>query len=127
VPLPSSITLTTSSVKVSWNSSTGGSVNLTANVTSSNKAPGGTVNFRVDGLRGYSASSPVAGGIAQLQLTGLSVGIHTLTAQYSGDASTIGSQTKGSLNIAVTGQTGIGIQASTGGLFHSTGVNFNLQ
>jgi len=125
-PVPTSITLTSSSVKVPWNTSSGGSVNLTANVTSS-KTPAGTVNFLVDGSNGFSVSSPVVGGIAQLQLTSLSVGIHTITAQYSGDVNTLGSQTKGSLNIAVTGSTGFGVQAHTGGLFHTIGVNFNLQ
>lgn len=101
-------------------------MNLTANVTSS-KTPGGTVNFFIDGLNGFGASSPVVGGVAQLQLTGLSVGIHTITAQYSGDANTLSSQTKGSLNVAVTGQTGVGVRANTGGLIHTIGVNFNLQ
>jgi hypothetical protein len=125
-PVPSSITLTTSSVKVPWNNVSGGSVNLTANVTSS-KTPSGTVTFSIDGSVGFSANSPVVGGVAQLQLTNLSVGIHTLTAQYSGDANTLSSQTKGSLNIAVTGQTGVSVQANTGNLFHTTGVNFNLQ
>jgi hypothetical protein len=125
-PAPSSITLTTSSAKVPWNSSSGGSVNLTANVTSS-KTPGGTVTFSIDGSNGFSANSPLVGGVAQLQLTNLSVGIHSITAQYSGDANTLSTQTNGSLNIAVTGPTGVGVQAHTGNLFHSIGINFNLQ
>jgi hypothetical protein len=125
-PAPSSITLTTSSVKVPWSASSGGSVNLTANVSSS-KTPGGTVTFSIDASNGFSANSPVVGGVAQLPLTNLSVGIHSITAQYSGDANTLSSQTKGSLNVVVTGQIGVGIQANTGGLFHSIGVNFNLQ
>jgi hypothetical protein len=125
-PATSFITITTSSVKVAWNATSGGSVNLTANVTSS-KTPGGSVTFVIDGSTGFSANGPVVGGVAQLQLNGLSVGIHSVAAQYSGDANTLGSQTKGSLNIAVTGQTGVGVQANTGGLSHSIGVNFNLQ
>jgi len=125
-PVPSSITLTTSSVKVPWNAISGGSVNLTANVTSS-KTPGGTVTFFIDGSSGFSSNSHVAGGVAQFQLSNLSVGIHSITAQYSGDANTLSSQTNGSLNIAVTGSTGLGVQANTGNLFHSTGINFNLQ
>jgi hypothetical protein len=124
--VPTSITLTTSSVKVASNPASGGSVNLTANVTSS-KTPGGTVIFVIDGSNGFSVSSPVLGGVAQFQLTSLSVGVHTITAQYSGDANTLSSQTKGSLNVAVTGPTGIGLQANTGGLFHTIGINFNLQ
>jgi hypothetical protein len=125
-PAPSSITLTTSSVKVDWNNNSGGSVNLTANVTSSH-TPGGTVTFFVDGRNGFSASSPVVSGAAQLPLSGLSVGIHTVTAQYSGDAQSLSSQTHGSLNIAVTGQTGFSVQAHTGNLFHTIGIDFSLQ
>jgi hypothetical protein len=113
-------------VKVPSNPASGGSVNLTANVTSS-RTPGGTVTFFIDGNNGFSVSSPVVGGIAQFQLTSLSVGIHTITAQYSGDANTLSSQTKGSLNVAVTGPTGFALQANTGGLFHTIGINFNLQ
>jgi hypothetical protein len=107
-PAPSSITLTTPSVKVPWSPISGGSVNLTANVTSS-QTPGGTVTFSIDGSNGFSANSPVAGGVAQLQLTNLSVGIHSITAQYSGDANTLSSQAKGSLNIAVIGSIGVGV------------------
>ena len=126
-PVPTSITLTASSVKVPSSPTSGGSVNLTANVTSP-KTPGGTVTFIVDGNSGwFTTPSPVVSGVAQVQLTNLSVGIHTVSAQYSGDANNLASQTKGSLNIAVTGQTGISVQGHTGGLFHTIGVNFNLQ
>ncbi|HXY24792.1 MAG TPA: Ig-like domain repeat protein [Candidatus Acidoferrum sp.] len=126
-PVPTSITLTTSSVKVPSNPTSGGSVNLTANITSSN-TPGGTVTFTVDGNSGWFATpTTVVAGVAQVQLTNLSVGIHTVSAQYSGDENNLGSQTKGSLNIAVTGQTGVTIQANTGGLSHMVAINFNLQ
>jgi len=101
-------------------------VNLTANISSSQQA-GGTVTFIIDGNNGYSVTSQAVSGVAQFQLTSLSVGVHTITAQYSGDANTQGSQTKGSLNIAVTGATGITVQATTGGLSHLIGVNFTLQ
>lgn len=124
-PVPSSITLTTSSVKVPFSPATGGVVNLTANVTSS-KTPGGTVTFITDGGIGLG-NNPVISGVAQLQLTGLSVGIHNITAKYSGDANTLSSQTNGGLNIAVTGQTAVSILANTGGLTHSINVNFSLQ
>jgi hypothetical protein len=124
--VPTSITLTASSVKVAYSSISGGTVNLTANISSSKPAEG-TVTFTVDESNGFSVTSQAVGGVAQFQLANLSVGIHTLTAQYSGDASTLSSQTKGSLNIAVTGQTGVTVQAKTGGLSHLIGVTFNLQ
>jgi len=126
VPAPTSITLTASAVKVPFNTISGGAVNLTANISSSQQA-GGTVTFIIDGNNGYSVTSQAVSGVAQFQLTSLSVGVHTITAQYSGDANTQGSQTKGSLNIAVTGATGITVQATTGGLSHLIGVNFTLQ
>jgi hypothetical protein len=86
------------------------------------------VAFTVDGNSAWFASpTPVVAGAAQVQLTNLSVGIHTVSARYSGDANTLGSQTNGSLNIAVTGSTGLTLQGSTGGLAHLTSVNFNLQ
>jgi len=124
---PTSIVLTTSSVKVPYSPTSGGSVKLTANVTST-KTPGGTVTWIVDGDTGwFSSPTPVIAGVAQVQLTNLSAGIHTIGAQYSGDANTLGSQTNGSLNIAVTGQTEITIQANTGSLLHLVGINFTLQ
>jgi hypothetical protein len=52
-------------------------------------------------------------GVVQFQLTNLSVGVPSITAQYSGDVNALSSQTKGSLNIAVTGPTGVGVQAHT--------------
>jgi hypothetical protein len=126
-PVPTSIVLSASNVKVPFNSMSGGSVSLTANVTSS-KTPGGTVTFIVDGNSGWFATpSPLTAGAAQVQLANLPWGIHTVSAQYSGDANTLGSQTKGSLNIAVTGQTGVTVQGKTGNLVHSIGINFTLQ
>jgi hypothetical protein len=121
-----SITLTASAVKVPSSPISGGAVNLTANISSSKQA-GGTVTFLLDGKNGFSVTSQAVSGVAQFQLTNLAVGVHTITAQYSGDANTQSSQTKGGLNIAVTGQTGITVQATTGGLFHLIGFNFNLQ
>jgi hypothetical protein len=125
-PVPTSITLSTSSVMVAFNPVSGAVVNLTANITSS-KPAGGTVTFLVDGSSGFSVSSPVVNGVAQSQVTGLSVGVHTFAAQYSGDANTLSSQTKGSLNVAITGQTALTIQGDTGGLSHAIAINFNLQ
>jgi hypothetical protein len=125
-PVSTFVTLTASSVKVPYSPSSGGSVNLTANVTSS-KTPGGTVTFSIDGSNGFSVSSSVVSRVAQYQLTGLAVGIHSVTAQYSGDSNNLGSQTQGSLNIAVTGQTGVSVGANTGSLSHTIAINFNLE
>jgi len=124
-PVPTSISLTASAVRVAYSATSGGVVSLTASITSTKAS--GNVTFFVDGSTGFLVSSSVVSGVAQFQLTGLPVGVHTVTAQYSGDANNLSSQTKGSLNIAVTGQTGVSVQANTGGLFHTIGVNFTLQ
>jgi hypothetical protein len=124
--VPTSITLSTPNVKVPFNPVSGVVINLTANVTSS-KTAGGTVTFQVDGNGGFSVSSPVVAGVAQAQVSGLVVGVHTFAAQYSGDANTLSSQTNGSLNIAVTGSTALTVQGSTGGLAHLIAINFSLQ
>ena len=123
---PTSISLTASSVKVPYSSISGGAVNLTAKISSSESA-GGTVTLSVDPGNGYSVTSQVIGGVAQFQMNSLSVGIHTFTAQYAGDSKNLGSQTTGGLHIAVTGQTGITVQAKTGGLYHSLGITVVLQ
>ena len=127
--VPTSITLTASAVKVPFNQISGGAVNLTANITSS-KSAGGSVVFLIDGNNGFSVTGQVVSGVAQFQLTGLAIGIHTITAAYTGDANTQGSQTKGGLNTTPqsAAQTGrYTVQATTGGLSHLIGVNFNLQ
>jgi hypothetical protein len=124
--VPTSITLSTPNVKVPFDPVSGVLISLSASVTSS-KTAGGTVTFQVDGSSGFSVNSAVVAGVAQAQIGGLAVGVHTFTAQYSGDANTLGSQTNGSLNIAVTGSTGLTLQGSTGGLAHLTAVSFNLQ
>lgn len=105
---------------------TGGVVNLTANISSSQPA-GGLVTFSINGTNGYTVTAEAIGGVAQTQLNGLPVGVHTITAQYSGDSKTTSSQTAGALHIAITGQSGMTVQASTGGLVHILGVNFTLQ
>jgi hypothetical protein len=122
-PAPSSITLTAASVKVPWNSLSGGNMNFTVKVTSS-KTPGGTVTLV---LNTFSLNAPIVGGVAQFPVTGQGVGIYTVSAKYSGDSNTLGSQTAGNLNVAVTGPTGVGVTGSTGGLSHGVGINFNLQ
>jgi hypothetical protein len=114
-------------VKVASSLTSGGVVSLTANITSS-KTPGGTVTFTVDGNSNWFLTpSPVVGDAAQAQLTNLAPGVHTISAQYSGDSKTSSSQTQGALNVAVTGPVGVTVQGSTGGLIHQTAVSFDLQ
>jgi hypothetical protein len=125
-PVPTTITLSTSNVKVPFNPTTGAVVSLTANLTAS-KTPGGMVTFVVDGASNYASPVPVIGGTAQIQITGLAVGVHTFGASYSGDVNTASSQTSGSLNVAITGPTSVNVVGTTGGLTHTITINFTLQ
>jgi subtilisin-like proprotein convertase family protein len=50
--------------------------------------PGGTVNFRIDGAVAGSAS--LAGGVAAFIINTLSLGSHTVVAEYAGDVNFVG-------------------------------------
>jgi DNA-binding beta-propeller fold protein YncE len=82
----------------------GGAGTITAtvkDVSPGTGAPGGTITFTIDGV----AQPPVtvsAAGIAELLLDSLSVGTHSITATYSGDANHAGSLS-GTLSQVVTG------------------------
>ena len=63
----------------------GTTVKFTVSVTSSSgAAPTGTVKFSVDGTA-FGSPVTVASGAASINLTGLSVKTHTISAAYSGD------------------------------------------
>jgi hypothetical protein len=63
----------------------GQSVTFTATVTSAAGTPTGTVQFK-DGVANIgSAQNLNAGGVAQLTTSALTAGLHTITADYSGD------------------------------------------
>ncbi len=53
--------------------------------TDGGAAPAGTVQFKVDGTD-YGAPVTLEEGTASIEVTGLSIGTHTITANYSGDA-----------------------------------------
>ena len=81
------VNLVTTSVAVTSSvdpSAFGQTVTFTATVTPG--APTGTVQFK-DGSANMGAPAPLSGGKASLPASTLSVGVHTITAAYSGDAS----------------------------------------
>jgi hypothetical protein len=90
----------------------GGAGTITAtvkDVSPGTGAPGGTITFTIDGV----AQPPVtvsAAGIAELLLDSLSVGTHSITATYSGDANHAGSLS-GTLSQVVTGTAGATMHA----------------
>jgi hypothetical protein len=62
----------------------GQSVTFTATVTSGAGTPTGTVQFKDSGINIGSPQTMTA-GVAQLTTSSLAVGLHTITADYSGD------------------------------------------
>jgi len=64
----------------------GQSVTFTATVTSGAGTPTGTVQFKDNGNTLGAAVALNASGVAQVSTSTLTVGTHTITAEYSGDA-----------------------------------------
>ena len=52
---------------------------------SSGPAPGGTVQFMVDGSNFGTPVMVSSGAATSVSTTGLAAGLHTITASYSGD------------------------------------------
>jgi Bacterial Ig-like domain (group 3) len=71
-------------------SASGASVTFTATVTSSGGTPTGTVTF-MDGVATLGTGSLDGSGQATLSTSGLSIGAHSITAVYGGDANFTGS------------------------------------
>ena len=79
---------TTTGVISSLSPSTyGQAVSFTATVTASSGTPTGTVQFKIDGSNFGSPVTLASGSATSGSTTTLTVGTHTVTAVYSGDAS----------------------------------------
>ncbi|WP_263380975.1 Ig-like domain repeat protein [Granulicella paludicola] len=79
------VTSTTTTLNASASSTLAGEpVNLSINVSSSTGTPTGTVAIH-DGLATVGSGVLNAQGVATVSLSTLAVGVHTLTAAYSGD------------------------------------------
>jgi hypothetical protein len=121
--------MTVSSTKVAAT----GSITVSAAVTTTGtNALTGNVQFFVDGAAAGSAV-PVSGGTTgNIMLTAASapplfqlVGVHTLSAHYLGDTYNPASQS-GSLNIAITGSTTVGITGTSGSTTANGTVNLTI-
>ncbi len=78
----------------------GSTVKFSVSLTSaSGTAPTGTVKFSVDGTA-FGSPVTVASGAASINLTGLSVKTHTISAAYSGDANYAAASTSESIVVA---------------------------
>jgi hypothetical protein len=120
-PAVTTTTVSTGSAKVAQNSP----VTFTATVTGTGN-PTGSVSFYLSG--GYYGTAQLVSGSASLTLSPVIIppGIYSLTAQYSGDANNLASNSAG-ISQAVTGTTIMQVNAQTGTLFHSANVTVTLQ
>ena len=111
-PGPTTITLTTSNAKVAQ----GTPFAITATITAS-KALSGTVTFYDFGTA--VSGGPVVNGQAQIGAGYINnIGIHQITATYSGDPNNLTSTTSAALTQVLTGTISFPIRGSTGGDVH---------
>jgi large repetitive protein len=110
-PFSTTTSLTSSSPKAGF----GAPVTFTAKVTPSGAAtPSGTVELFDNG---QTPGSPVRvnAGIVSFLAASLPVGVHSMTAQYSGDSNTLGS-TSPAISQAITGQGIVEITGTSNGI-----------
>ncbi len=105
---------------------------LTVSATVTGGTPAGTVQFMADGVA-LGSAVPVSGGTtgnitvtaaqapAFLQL----IGTHPVTAQYSGDSTTLAS-TSGTLSVTVTGTANLPITGTSGSITASSNVSLTI-
>jgi len=109
-----------------------GSITVSATVTSTGRAPGGSVQFFVDGAAAGSTFPLTSGSTGNLTVTSANlpplfqlIGTHSLSAHYLGDAYTLASAS-GTLNIAVTGTTQLTITGTSGSTTASGNVSLTI-
>jgi len=120
-PGPTSVTLTTTSAKSPW----GQSFTITATVTATKPLTGSIVFYD---LGNQISSFGLTNGQAQIgwgYITNL--GIHQITASYTGDSNNLASTTSAPLTQIITGTTTVGFFGATGGDFHSIPVTIGVQ
>jgi len=119
----STLSLTTTAVK----NPQGTPVSFTA-VVSANHTVSGTVDFLDSGTPIASATGvPVLLGRATTTLNTLSIGTHSITASYSGDANTNKAITPSPLSQVITGDFMVSISGNSGTLNHTINVDVTLQ
>jgi hypothetical protein len=100
----------------------GAALTFSVAVTASGSPAGsGTVQL-LDGGAVIASAAAVNGTANFTNITSLSVGTHSISARYLGDANTAASQS-GTANVTVTGTTTIGIATNPAS---SNNANFNL-
>jgi hypothetical protein len=120
-PATTTVALTSSSIK----SANGASLTLDAAITGTNASSStGTVTF-YDGTTQIGQATATSGK-AQITLTNLSVGAHSLTAVYAGDTLNDGASSP-AIEQVITGQTTFAVTATSGSITQSATVSLTLQ
>jgi pro-kumamolisin-like protein/Big-like domain-containing protein len=119
--ITTTLTLATSSTKIA----SGGTVTFTVTVSPSSTPAGAVIIY--DPAEGVIGEAPIVNGSASIPVSGLSVGTHSISAQYEGYQVYLPSHTNGSLNVAVTGTAQVSVQGATGTLIHTIPVNVTVQ
>jgi subtilase family serine protease len=121
-PVPTSITLTTSNAKVDQNSA----VTLTAQITAQHPLSGMVSLY--DYGNQFLGTFPINGSQAVVGELGnfYGIGIHQITAKYSGDAQNLPS-TSNVLTQVITGTIQAEVQGKTGGDIHYLQVTLGVQ
>jgi hypothetical protein len=110
-PVTTTTTLNSSNAHVGY----GTAVTFTVTVRPNGSAtPTGPVQLYDNG-QAYGSPANVTGGIATFVTLNLPVGVHTITAQYGGDATTLGS-TSTPLTQTISGTIGLQISGSSNGI-----------
>jgi hypothetical protein len=125
-PVATTTHVTVTSTKVASN----GSITVSATVTGG--TPAGNVQFFADGTAIGSAVPVSNGTTGNITVTAAQapaflnlVGTHSLSAHYLGDTSTQASQS-GSLSIAITGSTTVGITGTSGSTTANGTINLTI-
>ncbi len=113
---------TTSTVVASSGSPTLYGVQVTFTATVSPSTAGGTVEF-FDGVTSLGTSS-LAGGIATFQTASLSVGSHSITGVYSGDATFVGSTSAAVTQVVSKGTTATALSSTLNPSVEGSSVTF---
>ncbi len=118
-PVPSTTSLTSSNLHILYQTPLTLGVKISANST-----PGGSVNL-IDNGAIYS-SGIVSSGIASFQTTSIPIGVHVITAQYSGDANTQPSSSSAITQIVTGTVKGFAVTATSSAGTHTAYFDVNL-
>lgn len=117
-PVPSTTTLMSTNLRAAYQTPVTFSVKVTSNSTA-----GGTVNL-IDNGQMYTSGTVIA-GVASFQTTTLPVGVHVVSAQYLGDANTRPSSST-SITQVITGSLPMDVTATSGAITHTATLTVQL-